>query len=168
MYGQNDQAEEVFFISRGRVKFYYDLFFNNGPAERHFSQPLSLTVEGSYFGDIEVLLNQGRDGRMAMAVAMTECMLLVITRAEMMKLLKQYPKVKKEMKQVATRRRRRNAKYIEQLHERFDEKFKEEDGEEDDWTPPVQPSYLLQQRAEKRESMYRSSIGRSNVERVDG
>ena len=77
-------------------------------------------------------------------------------------------KVKKEMKQVATRRRRRNAKYIEQLHERFDEKFKEEDGEEDDWTPPVQPSYLLQQRAEKRESMYRSSIGRSNVERVDG
>ena len=168
LYGQNDQAEEVFFIFRGRVKFYYDLFFNNGPAERHFSQPINLTVEGSYFGDIEVLLNQGRDGRMAMAIAMTDCYLLVVTRAEMIKLLKQYPKVKKEMKLVASRRKRRNAKYIDQLHERFDEKFKDEDGEDDDWTPPVQPSYLLQYRAEKRDSMYRSSFGRSNSERFDG
>ena len=125
-------------------------------------------MEGSYFGDIEVLLNQGRDGRMAMAVAMTECMLLVITRSEMMKLLKQYPKVRREMKQVASRRKARNTKYIDQLHERFDEKFKDEDGEDNDWSAPVQPSYLVQYRADKRDSLYRSSFGRSNTEKFDG
>ena len=74
---------------------------------------------------------------MAMAVAMTECMLLVITRAEMMKLLKQYPKVRREMKQVASRRKARNTKYIDQLHERFDEKFKDKDEGDNDWSTPV-------------------------------
>ena len=37
-------------------------------------------VEGSYFGDNDVLLNEGRDGRDSTAQAEVECQLLVITK----------------------------------------------------------------------------------------
>ena len=41
---------------------------------------INLHVEGSYFGDNDVLLNGGRDGRDSTAIAETECALLVITK----------------------------------------------------------------------------------------
>jgi len=42
--------------------------------------PVNITVEGSYFGDVEVILNQGRDVRKVMAVAKVESQLLVVTK----------------------------------------------------------------------------------------
>lgn len=60
--------------------------------------PINLHVEGSYFGDNDVLLNQGRDGRDSTAIAETECQLLLITKQQILDLLKKFPLVRKEMK----------------------------------------------------------------------
>ena len=56
LYGQGDQAEEIFFIFKGRVKFKYDVHFMN-PERPALAKPINISVKGSYFGDIEVLLN---------------------------------------------------------------------------------------------------------------
>ena len=56
-----------------------------------------------------------------MAVAMTECQLLVITRADVTNLLKSWPAVKREMKLVAQRREARYNKAINQLLKRMQE-----------------------------------------------
>ena len=68
LYGQGDQAEEIFFIFKGRVKFWYNVVTE--PGKDAVNKPINVSVGGSYFGDVEVLLNQGREGRLAMAVAM--------------------------------------------------------------------------------------------------
>ena len=56
LYGQGDQAEEIFFIRQGRVKFYYNVN-SSDPDKNSIHIPINVSVEGSYFGDIEVLLN---------------------------------------------------------------------------------------------------------------
>lgn len=67
--------------------------------------PINLHVEGSYFGDNDVLLNQGRDGRDSSAIADVECQLLVISKGQLLDLLRKFAAVKKEMKLVAQKRR---------------------------------------------------------------
>lgn len=79
LYGQNDPAEEIFFIIKGRVKLYYNIFCVNPEYDAQYV-PVNVCVEGSYFGDVEVILNQGQDVRRTMAVAKVESQLLVITR----------------------------------------------------------------------------------------
>ena len=79
LYGQNDPAEEIFFIIKGRVKQYYNIFCHQ-PMKDARNVPVNITVEGSYFGDVEVILNQGRDVRKVMAVAKVESQLLVVTK----------------------------------------------------------------------------------------
>lgn len=68
LYNQGDQSEEVFFIFKGRVKFFYkppkpseevdvvDESQHNSEAVE-YPEPINLHVEGSYFGDNDVLLN---------------------------------------------------------------------------------------------------------------
>lgn len=103
LYGQNDPAEEIFFIIKGRVKLYYNIFCQIPDREAQYV-PVSLFTEGSYFGDVESILNQGRDVRKAMAVAKVESLLLVITKKQMLVLLDSFSSVHKEMKVVANRR----------------------------------------------------------------
>jgi len=62
-------------------------------------------VAGSYFGDSDVIVNQGRDGRESTARAEIDCMLQVITREKLMHLLKKYPEVKREVKSTARNRK---------------------------------------------------------------
>jgi len=57
--------------------------------------------EGSYFGDCDVLVNKGRDGRDGTAVAECECHLLVIQKKELASVLKRFRAVSEEMKTVA-------------------------------------------------------------------
>lgn len=71
LYGQNDPAEEIFFIIKGRVKMYYNIFCQRPDQDPQYV-PVNICVEGSYFGDVEVILNQGRDVRMTMTVAKEE------------------------------------------------------------------------------------------------
>ena len=114
MYNQGDQSLDIFFIIRGRVKFYVDLnqdVLGKEPA----NVPIHLHVEGSYFGDSDVLINRGKDGRESTAVAETECDLEVINRQNMMKVLRKFPEIKNEMKEVAKRRRAnhwKNVKFV--------------------------------------------------------
>jgi len=72
LYGQGDQSEEIFFIIHGRVKFYFNLTHGQKDTKAK-NIPINLHVEGSYFGDSDVLLNKGRDGRNCTAIAETEC-----------------------------------------------------------------------------------------------
>lgn len=72
-------------------------------------------VQGSYFGDNDVLCNQGRDGRDTTAIAETECQLLVIKRVQLFDLLKKFPEVRKEMKSVAIKRKFHNQKLIRKV-----------------------------------------------------
>lgn len=64
LYGQGDQSEEIFFIVKGRVKFYVNLYFNCPELElqnegeiddKLTHMPFNMHVEGSYFGDNDVL-----------------------------------------------------------------------------------------------------------------
>ena len=103
LYGQNDPAEEIFFIITGRVKLYYNIFCKR-PDKNAKYVPVNICVEGSYFGDVEVILNHGRDVRKTMAVAKEESQLLVTTKAKIVDLLSNFPSVSREMKVVATRR----------------------------------------------------------------
>ena len=72
LYGQGDQSQEIFFIIKGRVKFFYNTNFQDVRAKPN-NVPINLHVEGSYFGDNDVLINQGRDGRDSSAIADVEC-----------------------------------------------------------------------------------------------
>lgn len=103
LYGQNDPAEEVFFIIKGRVKQYYNIFCQRPDKDAQYL-PVNVVTEGSYFGDIEVILNQGRDVRKTMTVAKVESQLLVVTKVRLLPLLASFPNVLKEMKHVASRR----------------------------------------------------------------
>ena len=111
LYGQGDQSAEIFFIIRGRVKFFYNVNFKDVHALPN-NVPINLHVEGSYFGDNDVLLNQGRDGRDSSAIADVECQLLVISKGQLLDLLRKFPAVKKEMKLVAAKRRAHHQKQI--------------------------------------------------------
>lgn len=81
LYSQGDPAEDIFFIIKGRVKFFYQKKVTDEEKamlkERGISLPepvpINLHVEGNYFGDNDVLINQGRDGRDSTAIAETEC-----------------------------------------------------------------------------------------------
>ena len=113
LYGQGDQSGEVFFIIKGRVKFFWkkpgEQSEEHPEGEEEISQskpdPINLHVEGSYFGDNDVLLAGGRVGRDSTAIAETECALLVITKAHLNDLLKKFPVVRREMKKVAITRK---------------------------------------------------------------
>lgn len=175
LYGQGDEAAEIFFIFRGRVKFY----FNTGRQDDKgidILKPINVTVEGSYFGDIEVLLNQGREGRLAIAMAMQECQLLVITKSEMKVLLKKWPQYRKEMKMIAQRRRQRYNKSIDcifkQLEEQ-DEILKEKNGNRPLRAGTKKFDYVSDNRrssSANRDPTSRTTpqVGRQNTEKHEG
>jgi len=85
LYAQGDPSDDVFFIIMGRVKFFWkkpmssDQYREKGKLPEP-PEPINLHVEGSYFGDNDVLVNGGRDGRDSTAIAETDGQLLVITK----------------------------------------------------------------------------------------
>mmetsp|Transcript_3992 Transcript_3992/g.6008 ORF Transcript_3992/g.6008 Transcript_3992/m.6008 type:complete len:84 (+) Transcript_3992:2790-3041(+) len=77
-------------------------------------EPFALYVEGSYFGDQDILMNNGRNGRDSTAVAQTDCSLLVVTKLLIQRMIRKFPKVKKQMKQMADARSKANQEAISQ------------------------------------------------------
>lgn len=76
LYGQLDQPEEIFFIIKGRVKFYYNKNFRACALDSEAKPdmiPINMHVQGSYFGDNDVLINKGKSGRDSTALAQAEC-----------------------------------------------------------------------------------------------
>ena len=74
LYFEDDKSEEIFFIQKGCIKFYVNL--NKGTENtKPRNVPIYKFVTGSYFGDSDVLINQGRTGRESSAKAENDCML---------------------------------------------------------------------------------------------
>ena len=103
LYSQGDLPEEVFFIEKGKVKLVFDA--NNGQGD-----PLiiafNMYVEGSYFGEMEMMVREyrflGRDGS---AIVDSECQLLVLTKPDLINILNLFPLVNRQMRQTAKKRR---------------------------------------------------------------
>lgn len=117
LYNQGDLPEEVFFILKGRVKLFYDINFGNYPA-KHIA--FNCYIEGSYFGDSDVIINEEKVGRDSMAEADCECLLLVLTKKNLMELMENFPSVGNEMRKVAKKRKDYHQKQIEELLQKDD------------------------------------------------
>lgn len=103
LYRQGDHPEEVFFIQYGRVKLVYDV--TEGSAHP-INVPYNMYVEGSYFGELEILIRKYRKtGRDGTAVVDSECHLLAITNKELKSILKYFPEEKETMLKIANKRR---------------------------------------------------------------
>ena len=70
LYLQKEHANEVYFILRGKVLLMYDLMTGT-EVPKSFNIPFNMYIEGSYFGDSDVLVQKdmkeddqetGRDG----------------------------------------------------------------------------------------------------------
>lgn len=81
-------------------------------------------VKGTYFGDNDVLLNNGKNGRDTTSIAETECQLLVLTKFFLVDILKKFPVYRREMKQVASRRQNHHNAQIKKINLRFEEEAK--------------------------------------------
>ena len=75
--------------------------------------PFNMYAEGAYFGEMEMMLAHyqylGRDGT---AIVDSECHILVITQHQLRQILKLFPEVKVQMKQIARKRRVHHEKAI--------------------------------------------------------
>jgi CRP-like cAMP-binding protein len=92
LYSQGDHPEEVFFITKGRVKLCYDV---SEGEEVPRNIPFNMYVEGSYFGEMEMFLREYKDiGRDGTAIVDSECHLLVIESYSFRKILSQFPEVR--------------------------------------------------------------------------
>ncbi|CDW89105.1 cation channel family protein [Stylonychia lemnae] len=118
LYSQGDHPEEVFFIQLGRVKLCYDI--SEGENSQPINIPFNMYVEGSYFGDLEILLKkcrrQGRDGT---AIVDSECHLLVIGSKELKAILKYFPDIQIQMENTANIRRKRHQKQIQEAKKKY-------------------------------------------------
>jgi CRP-like cAMP-binding protein len=55
LYLQKEHANEVYFILRGKVLLMYDLMTGT-EVPKSFNIPFNMYIEGSYFGDSDVLV----------------------------------------------------------------------------------------------------------------
>ena len=68
LYNTGDTAEEVFFILKGRVKLHCDANEGDETLGENWI-PFNLYVEGSYFGDSDIIVSGHKDGRDGTAIA---------------------------------------------------------------------------------------------------
>lgn len=92
IYLERDLAKELYFIKSGSIKIYY---------KKHRISSIS---EGDYFGDIEVLFNINREVK---ARASNDCILLVINKKSLEKVLEEHPDIRNEMLNTAKEKRER-------------------------------------------------------------
>ena len=101
---------------KGKVKLMYDIL--EGKTDAPFNTPFNMYVEGSYFGDSDVLGDLENEGRDGTALVDAESNLYVITRKDLMAVLnmKQFKKtIAKEMMTIARERRIHHKNAIEEL-----------------------------------------------------
>ena len=85
LFHQNDHADEIYFILKGKVKLMYDIL--DGQADTPFNTPFNMYVEGSYFGDSDVLGDLENEGRDGTALVDAESNLFVINRKTLIEVL---------------------------------------------------------------------------------
>ena len=94
----------------------YDIL--EGQADTPFNTPFNMYVEGSYFGDSDVLGDLENEGRDGTAIVDAESNLFIITRKSLIEVLnkKQFKHtIAQEMKQIARERRIHHKNAIEEL-----------------------------------------------------
>ncbi|CDW85707.1 UNKNOWN [Stylonychia lemnae] len=102
LYNQGDHPEEVFFIQQGRVKLCYNVSEDD---DFPFNIPFNMYVQGSYFGDLEILVRIYREiGRDSTAIVDSECHLFVIGSKELRQILKMFQDIAIQMKKTAKKR----------------------------------------------------------------
>ena len=113
LYNQSDHPEEVFFISKGRVKLFVDI--NLGKLDTPINVPFNMYVQGSYFGELEILDTAYKDsGRDGTAIVDSECHLLVIGHKDLKQILKKFKDVARQMKRTAKKRGIHHMQMIEE------------------------------------------------------
>jgi CRP-like cAMP-binding protein len=113
LYTQGDQSQEVFFIIKGRVKFFWKKPITGEETRLlrlknvYIDPPIAFNthVEGSYFGDNDVMLDGGRGGRDSTSIAMKNCDLMVIRKKPLEDLLLKFPVYRRQMKATAVKRK---------------------------------------------------------------
>ena len=95
LYRESDYADEVYFITRGRVNF---VIKQSEIVYKSF-------LRGSYIGEIEVIR---KSPRLNNAIAYGECEFLVLGKNDFNEILSEFPNEKKEIVRVANERARRN------------------------------------------------------------
>lgn len=96
-----------------------------GESQFPVNVPFNMYVEGSYFGDLEILIKRyrrlGRDGT---AIVDSECHLLVIGSKELKNILKFKPfeEIRDQMIHTAKKRRLHHKKQIQEAKKRYHEK----------------------------------------------
>ena len=85
----------VYFIKKGRIKLYVDVNENDNDAQEPLNIAFIAYVEGSYFGDSDIFVQDENKGRDSTAVADTECHLLVLSRKELMQLGEDFEEMNK-------------------------------------------------------------------------
>lgn len=121
LYYQGDTPEELFFILQGKVQLKYDI--TEGMVyDRKYNIPFNMYTQGSYLGDIELLIKYlakiGRDGT---AEVDAESSFLFIQKANLYKVLKNFPNTMREMQYVANERRKRHQENIRAIKVKFEE-----------------------------------------------
>jgi CRP-like cAMP-binding protein len=74
--------------------------------------PFNLYIEGSYFGDSDILVDNQKNIRDSTAIADVRSELLVITRLELLNILEKYKKIDKEMRLISKERKKHHNKAI--------------------------------------------------------
>ena len=88
LFTQKEQAEDVYFILKGKVKLMYDL--TEGETDVPYHIPFNMYVEGSYFGDSDVLADTNNEGRDGTALVDAESVIFVIVRKDLLTVLKMF------------------------------------------------------------------------------
>jgi CRP-like cAMP-binding protein len=95
LFKEGDHAEEIFFLVRGRVS----LKTTSGLVFKTY-------LQGSYFGEVEVLANMLRSHTVQVASSHAE--LLVISKRDFINVLKDFPRIYNEVKETAKVREVKN------------------------------------------------------------
>ena len=92
---EGDYAEEIFFLVKGRV----NLKVSSGIIFKTYEQ-------GSYFGEVEVLLNKSR--QYTIQIATRDAEFLVISKRDFLNILKEFPNISSEVRETAKIREMKN------------------------------------------------------------
>lgn len=108
LYSKNDFADEMYFLISGRISFVF------GKKNLVFKS----MIPGSYFGEIEMIEQIPREYG---AMSVGECSLLVMPKSVFQYMMRQYPKISTEVKEVALIKKLKIDSSLQDIIELLDE-----------------------------------------------
>ena len=101
VFKEGDYAEEIFFMVKGKVSL-----------KTAYGHVFKSYLQGSYFGEVEVLFNKLRQETVQVASVNAE--FLVISRRDFLNVIKEFPNISTEIKETAKLREMKN--HVNKLH----------------------------------------------------